>query len=181
MGKDQHIRGTNLSAVGYMLLAVLGFSLTPLFIDQVAGFRSPFLFNAWFRVGASVGCFLFLLAYYRSTGLSRGSWTIIRNWVFGWPDNRLLILATVVNLEYALFAWSLRFIDITAAAILFGTAPVFVILFAARIFRREGRYRRITFTTMSLVLLSMAGFVFAIASQTYTFNDGVFCSTLSSA
>ena len=116
--------GNNLSAMGYMLLAVLGFSLTPLFIDLVAGFQSPFMFNAWFRIGASIGCLLFLLAYYPSTGLGRDSWTTIRSWIFGWPDNKLLLLATVVNLEYALFAWSLRFIGITTAAILFETGPI---------------------------------------------------------
>ena len=166
--------GNNLSAAGYMLFAVFGFSLIPLFIDLAAGFQSPFLFNAWFRVGASIGCLLFLLTYYRRTRLGRNSWTIIRNWVFGWPDNKLLVLATVVNFEYALFAWSLRFISITTAAVLFETGPILVILFAARIFRREERYRKITFTTMSLILLSMAGFIFAIASQTVSFNDGVF-------
>ena len=166
--------GNNLSAMGYMLLAVLGFSLTPLFIDLVAGFQSPFMFNAWFRIGASIGCLLFLLAYYRSTGLGRDSWTTIRSWIFGWPDNKLLLLATVANLEYALFAWSLRFIGITTAAILFETGPVLVILFAARIFGREERYRKITLTTVALILLSMAGFVFAIASQTFSLNDSVF-------
>ena len=100
--------GNNLSAMGYMLHAVLGFSLIPLFIDLVAGFQSPFMFNAWFRIGSSIGCLLLLLAYYPSTGLGRDSWTTIRSWIFGWPDNKLLLLATVVNLEYALFAWSLR-------------------------------------------------------------------------
>ena len=87
----------NLPAVGYMLLAVLGFSLTPLFIELVSGYRSPFLFNALFRAGASAGCLLFLLARCPGSGLDRGSWRVILGWVFCWSRNRLLILSMVVT------------------------------------------------------------------------------------
>ena len=65
-----------------------------------------------------------------------------------------------------MLAWSVKFIDITIATILFEIWPVFMILVAYRLFREEGRYRKITFTMMFLTLLSLAGFVFAIASQT---------------
>ena len=156
----------NLPATGYMLIAVFGISLIPLFVDLGGGSKNPFIFNAWLRIGASIGCLLFLLVQYRGARLERKFSTTVMKWVFTWPNNKTLILTTLVTFEYALFAWSVKFIDITVAAILFETWPVFVILFSTWLFKEDLRYRRITPMTIILVFLSVAGFVFAIASQT---------------
>ena len=71
-GSANVARGGNLPAIGYMSAAVLIFSLVPLVIVEVDGAGNPFLFNAGWRLGASVGCFLVLLVFWRPLILDRG-------------------------------------------------------------------------------------------------------------
>ena len=140
---------------------------------MAGGSQAPFLYNAWFRTGHSIGSLLFLLAFYRDILLDGHALSLTWKRVFRWPDNKFLIVAVVGALDYACFAWSVKFIDVTVAAILYETYPVVIILALGWLFKEEGRYQKITFTMFFLILLSLAGFVFAIASQTGEFTGSI--------
>lgn len=79
-------------------------------------------------------------------------------------DPRLLLTAAAYA-NFGLFALSTRFIDVSAATVIFGAWPIFMALFTARLFRGEKRYRRISARTLFLILIGMAGFGLAVLSQ----------------
>ena len=73
------------------------------------------------------------------------------------------------NCEYALFAWSIKFIDIAVTTILFQSWPIFFLLLTAVLLRRDARLDTSGKGTLSLILLvglGLIGFVFIIFSQT---------------
>ena len=59
-----------------MFVAVLGYSLVPLFVAW-GGSESPFIFNTLWRVGALVGYLLFLVVAYRQLLFRGGVWVLI--------------------------------------------------------------------------------------------------------
>ena len=76
-----------------------------------------------------------------------------------------ILFGVISGLDYALFIWSTRFIDISITTILFETWPFFLIALTAALFRRQQRYRRITFPMLLLLTSGFTGCAFVIASQ----------------
>ena len=164
-------RSENIPALGYMLLASVANSVIPLIVDLSGGSGTPFLFNAWLRAGVAVGCLLFLVSRLRSSGLQRKSIALVGKRVFFWPANKPIVWALIGSLDYACFAWAIRFMDVSVAAVLFEMYPAGIMFVMAWLFRQEGRYRRVTVVTIALIALSMAGLVFASASQITDFGS----------
>ena len=80
-----------------------------------------------------------------------------------------ILLTILGNCEYALFAWSLKFIDIAVTTILFQSWPIFFLLLTALFFRRDASIDPSGKGTVSLILLiclGIIGFGFIIFSQT---------------
>lgn len=153
--------GRNRAAVGYMLLAVVGFSLTALVVALANGRESPFLFNASIKFGYIIGQILFLLAFYRSLLFNKRVWKLVRRSLICLP-----ILAVIIhNFEHTFYAWSTRFIDVSISAILFDTYPLFLVILTAWLFREEVRYKKNTAGVYFLLILGLAGFSFALLSQ----------------
>ena len=151
--------------MGYMLIAVFGYSLTPLVI-AFASDGNPFLFNAGWRLGLVLGL----------------SAVIAWHWgVFRIPAVRSLILlrlrsfaivaAVVSNFDYAMFVLSTKFIDIAVATVIFETWPMWMIIVLAWIYRKEGRYRRTIKLTGLMVCLCIVGLCFVTISQSETVFD----------
>lgn len=148
-------------------MAVISASLIPLLVNISEGSRSPFLFNSSLRAGVALACLLFLFINFKTIKPTRQMLDVIAVWVFTWPKNRPIILLIIAgSVDYALFAWSTRLLDIAVATILFETWPLFVIFIGAWIFRSDPRFRKVTSATFFLALVSLAGLIFAIASQT---------------
>ena len=148
-----------------MLTTSLIFSLLPLVIDKTHGAQTPFLFNAIFRAGASAACLVFFLSFHRRTLLDPSTLRAIGKRITRWPENRPLILATIGSMDYAAFVWSVQYLHITVAAVLYETGPIATIFVIAWLFRKNDRYRKITPLTLALVLMSMAGFLMSVLSQ----------------
>ena len=155
----------DLVASSYMLISVLALSITPLAVSLANAFQAPLLFNACLQAGASTMSALFILAFYRHLIFSSNNLLIIREHVVKWQHNWLLALTIIGFGGYAFFAWSIRFIDVAVASIIFETWPIVSIYFIAWLFKDEGRYQKITITTYLLILVSIGGFILAIASQ----------------
>ena len=80
-----------------------------------------------------------------------------------------ILLTILGNCEYALFAWSLSYIDIAVTTILFQSWPIFFLLLTALFLRRDAQVDTSGKGTLSLILLvglGIIGFVFIIFSQT---------------
>ena len=85
-----------------------------------------------------------------------------------------ILLAILGNCEYGLFAWALRYIDITIATILFQSWPIFFLLLSAMLLRENIRDVHNGKTVLSMFLLvglGIIGFAFIIFSQTGEFGE----------
>ena len=160
-------RSRNRVAIGFMLAAVVGYSLIPLAIALSGGAENPFYFNASMNVGICVGLMAFLATAYRSQIRNKEVLNLVRRRAYSLP----FALVAVNNFGYAMFALSARFIDISVTAILYEISPIFVILLTAWLFRDEKRFNRLNQATLGLTLLAFFGVGFVIASQTGGFGN----------
>ena len=80
-----------------------------------------------------------------------------------------ILLTILGNCEYALFAWSIKYIDIAVTTLLFQSWPIFFLLLSAMILRKDANLDTSGKGTLSLILLISLGFIgfaFIIFSQT---------------
>ena len=160
------------SAVGYMLISVAVSSMAPLMIAVVGVGHVPFLFTAAMQVGGMLGYLFLLLARYRSLLVDPRVWAAVRGHVLR-LDHRAIwfFLGIVSGLDYALFVWSTRFIDISVTTILFETWPLFLVLLMAVLYRGAGRYRRLSFSLVLLLIVGFVGCALVIRSQHVGFAE----------
>ena len=149
------------TATAYMLGSVLAYSLIPLVIAKSGGVESPFLFNAGWRFGLAAGCVLVVASLYWRVLLNKDVFPIIVRSALTW----MMLFATFQAFENALFAWSIKYIDISAANILFETWPIIFIILTAWLLRGGNAYRKNGPTLFLILLVALAGFVFVIFGQ----------------
>ena len=157
----------NRVAIGYMLVAVTLFSSLPLVIAWGGGERAPFLFNAAMNIGVVLGCVVFMGLLYHSLILNGANLRIIGRHMF----DPKIVLSIAANFNFAFFAWSTRFVDVSVTAILFESWPIFIILITARLFRGDSRYHDITAEMVMLLILGLAGFAFVVVGQAGGFDN----------
>ncbi len=155
-------QGRNGVAVAYMIGAVLCISLTPLWIALGEGYASPFLFNCILRFDVAVIFWGYLWLFHKSLLFNRQVLYIIKERIIGWA----MIFTVVNNFDFAAFAWSTRFIDISMSAVLFELWAIFIIFLMHFLYRKERRYTDINAFTVCLLLYGFVGVMFVVASQT---------------
>ena len=164
--------GADVAALGYMLVALLAFSVIPLVVELSGGSANPFFFNMLVRSGGFLGSGIFLVVFYRRIVFCRQNLRLIMRRLFFWPDNRLLLITFLGGAsEFTLLAASVRFLDVAVVAVLFEVYPVLIIFVASRVFRDTRQYRRLGGLSKLLILMSMFGFIFAVVSQNAGFFD----------
>lgn len=156
--------GRNRAAVGYMLLAVVLGSLIPTLFVWGNAQTNPFLFNAGWRFGVAIGCLGFLVAFHSSLIFDKKVMGIIARRVPNWA----MLFAVIGNLDFTMFTWSLRFIDVSISAVLIEIWPIFLIFLVARLLGE--RYKKITIEMVGLSFLCFIGVAFVVNSQ---FGTGV--------
>ena len=80
-----------------------------------------------------------------------------------------VLLTILGNCEYALFAWSIKYIDIAVTTLLFQSWPIFFLVLTALLLRKDASFDDSGKGMLSLILLiglGFIGFVFIIFSQT---------------
>ena len=152
-----------------MVLAVVGFSFAPLVVDLGGGKASPFLLNASWRFGVSLGWLLFLVIRYPHLIADPRIRTVTVQHLRGQRPrlglHPAIWLLTLSYFDYVLLGWATRFIDISVAAILFETWPVLSVVFLSCLFRNEKRFNKLTVDTLLLLVLALVGFAFVVVSQ----------------
>ena len=162
MSAFHRFQGTgNTTAIVYMFLAVIGFSLIPLVVARGDGASNPFVFNAGWRFGVVLGCILILAIGYRPQLLNRQIWGVIKGRIFSWT----ILFTFLGSFQFALFTISARYIDISIAAVLLETWPILSILLTKKLFEGEKRFDRTSVATILLAALGFVGFLFVAASQ----------------
>ena len=162
----------NQMAIGLMLGYVVLQSIVPLFI-ALGGGGSPFIFNAAWVVGGLAGCALILPIVSHRMLFSREVWKVV--------GARMLSFAMLWwvagFLSLGLYALSTQFIDVSVAATLYETWPIFLVILTAWLFRKEARYRKITAKTIIMFGFAILGIALVIASQTGGFGSFVSADT----
>ena len=125
------------------------------------GDRSPFIFNAAWRIGLAVGSVVFLMTFYRSLVFSRIVWKLAWQRVASLP----MALWIISYFTIVLYASATQFIDVSITAVLYETWPIALVFMTGWLFKTEGRYRRITHLSGFLFVIALVGVVFVIASQ----------------
>lgn len=164
--------GRNRTAVGYMLLTVVLGSLIPTLFVWGNAQTNPFLFNASWRFGVAIGCLGFLVAFHTSLIFDKKVMGIIARRVPNWA----MLFAVIGSLDYTMFTWSIRFIDVSISAVLIEIWPIFLIFLVARLLGE--RYKKITIGMVGLSFLCFIGVAFVVNSQ---FGTGISENNTSSA
>ena len=128
-------------ATWYMFGVVIFFSLIPVVVSLGDGSRSPFLFNAAWRLGLIAGftslCGIYLLVFHRP--LINFYWNLLckeedfRSLLVSRFKSILLLVAVINGFDYALLAWSIQMIDVSVAAVLFETWPIVFVVLRAKL------------------------------------------------
>ena len=164
----------NRDAVKFMVIATLGYSFVPLLIALGGGAKNPFLFNGCLTLGLVLSYLPYLLVTHRELLTNPRLLTLIRERIF--PSGRLfslsglaMLLMIVNNFEFAVYAWSTRFVDIALSAILFETWPILLVLLTVWLYRtdikRHLRYQSLNITLLTLMVVGFVGFIFVVLSQ----------------
>ena len=151
-----------------MLVSAVSYSFAPLLISGGRASVSPFFFNAFWDVGLTLGCFGYLILFFRRDLFRLSQVRIIAQSSISFP-----ILWGIGNgLDYTLFTFSTRLVDVSIAVVLLETWPIFLILALAIAFRSGKRYRENLTFTVSLAFTALAGFLFVVLSQSGGLNVG---------
>ena len=144
-----------------MLFTVLSWSSIPLCVQLAGGGGSPFWFNLGARLGFCVVCVLFLLLVF---GRSLRHPGVVRAVVARLPS-RLFLVATLGTFERGFYALSLRFIDVSLAVAVYDLSPVMMVLFLARLYRLDGRYRELSLVLIPAGMLGVLGVMLVGGSE----------------
>ena len=119
-----------------MLFAVLCYSGIPLVIALTGGSENPSLFSGTYRIGALLTYLVFLRMVYGPL-FNRETFTLIARRFMSAKYRWLILLTFASTADYALFALSTRFIDISVTAVLFELWPIVTMFILARLYNRS--------------------------------------------
>ena len=150
----------NKVAIVYMLLAVLLFSTLPIAFILGGANNAPFLFVAVVSLFVAISNVGYLLCVYPST-INRDTFRQIRkNFI-----HPALLWSTVAQVDYVIFAFALGYVHEAVAAVLIETSPILMIIFMARLFKKEQRYEKIITEKWFLFAIAFVGVAFVTLSQ----------------
>ena len=156
--------GRDRTALVFIVLATAGYSLLPLVVALGGGTESPFYFNAGLTFGMIVGTTPFLLFAYGGLLRHRSVLAAIGKRTISWS----ILFMAIKNFEFAFFAWSTKFVDISITAILYETWPILLILLTAWLYRDESRYKQSSLSFWMLLVFGFIGVAFVVLSQSGT-------------
>ena len=103
---------------------------------------------------------------YQRLVLDTDVWKLAWNRCLSWP----MFLWTVAWWDYALFAWSAEFMDVSITTTLYQTWPVLMVALTGWLFRQEARYRRIGPVVYFAFFLAVGGVAVVILSKSDAFS-----------
>ncbi len=159
----------NKSALGYMLLKVLLYSTFPLAFAIGNATHAPFLFSALLTISAATSGVIFLTWYHK--GKRKQSTTKTLKTISSKLYTFDFLMVVVAHSDYVFFAMALSFINVAIATIFLSIYPFFMVFLTARLFKKNGRYRKVTPDKWVLFVLAFIGMGFVVASQSENFTS----------
>ena len=148
------------SATALMLTSVLLNSLVPTLV-ALGGERSPFVFNTAWGIGELAGYPFVLLMFFRRESADKFVWKTASKRTLTTP----MLLWASAFASLGVYALSTRFTDVSVATALKETWPLFFVVIAWTLFRKEGRYRRPSAKSLSMFGFAVLGAALVAASQ----------------
>lgn len=145
----------------YMLGSVVLYATFPLLFSIGDAASAPLLFNAIRKVLTAVTLALvFVLCYRYAFRLSTLKNLFARN-----HKLPLFYFCVLAGFDYTFFAWSLQYLDVFMATILYELRVIIFILSMSLLYRPDRKYATLGKQSCALVGVAFVGFVFVILSQ----------------
>ena len=156
-----------------MSVAVVLYSLIPLAVEYAGGSGNPFLFNMGWRTGIAIGFSIFLATGYPRMFFNKQAWGIMTQHAKSWK----MLAVIVAYFDIALFALSIRFLDVSVATMVAEVSPIFLIIVIWMSYKKtstkktstQGSFevrRRVSLGMLHLMIWGLIGFAFVVQSQT---------------
>ena len=117
------ILGSNPKAAALMLLAAVLYSFMPLAVVLSGSEEHPFLFNGGWRLGIAVGYCIYLAVSFSGLFFSWTVWKLALRRMYSFD----ILLVMIAYFNVALFAMSIKHLDVSAAIMLAAISPVVMI------------------------------------------------------
>ena len=165
------ILGSNVKAAALMLFAAVCYSFMPLSVELSGSEKHPFLFNAGWRGGIAIVYGIYLAASFTGLFFSWTVWKLALRRMVSFD----ILLVMIAYFNVALFAMSIRHLDVSAAIMLAAISPV-VMIFITRLSHledaddeggQEGQpgVNDITASKLLFISLGLVGAAFIIFGQ----------------
>ena len=148
----------------YMIIAVVSFSAVPVYFKLGNAEESPFLFTGIWLCSVAIGTGTAIMLGKKTLLLKPEVVGGIKSQCKSW----LMLVSVLGQCGSVLFAVGLAFVDVSVAAILYETWPIFLMALMVFLFRGTDRYTRISAGTMLFVVIAFAGVAMVILGQSNT-------------
>ena len=154
----------------YMMVTVACFSVFPVLFKIGGAGESPFLFAGILQLSAGIGMCTVMLFGRKRLQIGPTAFEGIMSQCKTW----YMLFAVIASFHFVLFAHGLSFVDVSIAAILYETWPVFLMLIMSFIFydkekgKDKQRYDPISIATWFFVVLALVGVGLVILSHNDT-------------
>ena len=167
MPKDLDSEHSALPAL-YMMIAVVAFSALPVLFKLGGAEESPFLFTGIRQGSIVIALSAVLLLVIRKLRIKPEVISDITEDIKVHCKTRLMLVSVVGTFDFVLFALGLAFVDVSIAATLYETWPLFLMPIMSFLFKGTKRYRAISAGTWIFVVLSLVGVALVILSHNDT-------------
>ena len=157
------------SAAGCFLFGTFFYSWVPVSVAFSGGAGSPLLYGVGLRLGEVafhlVVVFLAYRSLLRALGFLALVWSCLRGkpWFAG-----LLLLIILSKSSFFLFAWSVLYIDISVAVVIFELQGIVWVFILSRV---SGRYLRVTWWSYTLLAVAFLGVALVVLGQSGGFGS----------
>ena len=156
-----HQSSNHLKAIATLSASAALYAFLPLLIHLSGGASAPLLTNAVLSAGLTAANAVMLLTVHPRTLLHPA----YRNTLRRMAISPLTAMMVITNFEFAAFALSTRFIDISITTLLYESWPVLLVAYTAWLYRAQGRYNRLSPRPLLLMAIGSAGSMLAISSH----------------
>ena len=171
----------DLRPAGFMLMAVLLFSIWPALLDDEMSNSNPLLFNFALSAGRAIGVAVFLFVFFRRTFCTRRGlrqiYGVMNPWLSGaastapaQPDIRhYILLGIAAHFSHATFAFSTHFTDTAIATVIHELQPILTMFLLHRVFASgsaPARYRKISANAVVLASFALGGLTLLVIGTT---------------
>ena len=145
----------------YMMIVVISFSVGPILFKLGNAETSPFLFTGIVQGSLGIVMGAVVLLNQRTLLLDPA----VRKDIKSHCKSGLMLASVIGHCGFVLFAVGLSFVDISIAAILYNTWPLFLMVLMSFLFRRSQRYQAISIGTLVFVFMAITGVAMVILSH----------------